>query len=171
MRRQGRVSVSQAEVAGAVSRWGQGLDRQDHPLPEDWRHIRSSVLAAVGTVFGAVAFTHIRPRHRRLFAREARLRLGGLGRRVHRLRSRGYCAGATHKGVARFSNSTRGWSALAGGGRWARTGMSPRALRAYPKARSPFGLRDRPSAPRINRVIPRQLGPPRWRAQCSSSVK
>ena len=61
MRGQGRVPVSQGEVAGAVSRWGQALDRQEHRLPDDWRHIRRSVLAAVGTVFGAVAFVHIRP--------------------------------------------------------------------------------------------------------------
>jgi hypothetical protein len=61
MRSQGRVEVDQVEVADAFSRWGQGLDRQQHRLPDDWRHLRRSVLDAAGTVFGPVAFAHIRP--------------------------------------------------------------------------------------------------------------
>jgi hypothetical protein len=61
MRKQGRVEVDQREVADAFSRWGQALDRQQHRLPDDWRHLRRSVLAAAGTVFGGIAFTHLRP--------------------------------------------------------------------------------------------------------------
>lgn len=59
--RPGRVDVRQSDVARAFLSWVAAFDRQQHLLPSDWRHLGSSVRAAVGTVFGAVTLADIRP--------------------------------------------------------------------------------------------------------------
>lgn len=59
--RMGRVEVAQADVAQAFLSWVAAFDRQQHVLPSDWPHLGSSVRAAVGTVFGAVTLSDVRP--------------------------------------------------------------------------------------------------------------
>lgn len=54
-----RMSVNAATVGQAIADLGDVDDRHRHPA--GMRHVSRSVLDAVGTVFGAVAFAHIRP--------------------------------------------------------------------------------------------------------------
>lgn len=56
-----RMTLEASEVGRAVAAFGEVDDRHRHRLPSGMRHVRKSVLDAVGTVFGAVAFAHIRP--------------------------------------------------------------------------------------------------------------
>lgn len=59
--RLGRVDLPQSDVARAFLSWVAAFDRQQHLLPADWPHLGSSVRAAVGTVFGAVTLSDVRP--------------------------------------------------------------------------------------------------------------
>ena len=59
--RLGRVDIPQPEVARAFLSWVAAFDRHAHLLPADWPNPRSSVRAAVGTVFGAVTLADVRP--------------------------------------------------------------------------------------------------------------
>jgi hypothetical protein len=59
--RLGRVDLAQDEVARAFLTWTAAFDRQKHLLPATWPHLGSSVRAAVGTVFGALTLSDVRP--------------------------------------------------------------------------------------------------------------
>ena len=61
VRKHGRVDIEEGEVSSAFQSWFEAVDRQQHRLPERWRHVSRSVRAAAGTVFGAVSFVDIRP--------------------------------------------------------------------------------------------------------------
>ena len=56
-----RMPINAAIVGQAIAELGEVDDRHRHRLPIGMRHVSRSVLDAVGTVFGAVAFAHIRP--------------------------------------------------------------------------------------------------------------
>lgn len=61
VRKHGRVSIEDGEVASAFESWFEAADRHQHRLPDEWRHVARSVRASAGTVFGAVSFVDIRP--------------------------------------------------------------------------------------------------------------
>lgn len=61
IRRFGRETMDQEEVAGAFRRWFDAYDAHSHRLPQDWRHVGRSIRDATGTVFGGVSFVDIRP--------------------------------------------------------------------------------------------------------------
>lgn len=61
VRKHGRVDIQDGEVASAFQSWFEAMDRHQHRLPSEWRHVSRSVRAAAGTVFGPVSFVDIRP--------------------------------------------------------------------------------------------------------------
>lgn len=60
----GRVETKQDSVSSAFNAWADAIDRRAHLLPPGWAHLRRSIRAAVGTIFGGVAFSDIRPNER-----------------------------------------------------------------------------------------------------------
>lgn len=61
LRRRGHLPVSSREVSNAVGAWTEAWDRQKHLVPATYSSAGSSVRAAVGEVFGAVALVDLRP--------------------------------------------------------------------------------------------------------------
>ena len=62
VRKHGRIEVSVAEVAIAFRVLFEALGRQEHRLPESWRHLSRSMRAAAGTALGGVSFVDLDPR-------------------------------------------------------------------------------------------------------------
>jgi hypothetical protein len=60
-RKHGRVDIQNGEVASAFQSWFEAVDRHQHRLPSEWRHVSRSVRAAAGIVLGPVSFVDIRP--------------------------------------------------------------------------------------------------------------
>lgn len=61
LRRRGHLPVSPREVSNAVGAWTEAWDRQKHLVPATYGSAGSSVRAAVGELFGAVALVDLRP--------------------------------------------------------------------------------------------------------------
>lgn len=61
IRRFGRTSVTNSEVASAFMAWSSAYDAYSHRIPGRWRHLSRSVRDAAGTVFGGIAFVDLRP--------------------------------------------------------------------------------------------------------------
>lgn len=61
LRRRGHLPVSPREVSNAVGAWTEVWDRRKHLVPATCSSAGSSVRAAVGEVFGAVALVDLRP--------------------------------------------------------------------------------------------------------------
>jgi hypothetical protein len=61
VRKHGRVEVTNAEAAFAFKTFFDSVDRQEHRLPDRWRHLSRSMRAAAGTALGAVSFVDLDP--------------------------------------------------------------------------------------------------------------